>query len=121
MTSSSNSNNLTVISEFKLPYEEFKPDIARKLAELIQQSYIQFDYANPPSQQHPMLGNWRLKGSYQLIAALGTQTVPFGFVASEINSQNVFVVFRGTRKFIEWFKDVNIQLVSYSGFQLDGT
>lgn len=102
-----------MISEFKLPYEGFDPSIARKLAELIQQSYTQFNYANPQSNQQQNLGDWQLNKPYQLITPLGTSTVPFGFVTYEASSKSVFIVFRGTRKFIEWFKDVNIQLVSY--------
>ncbi|NJO52750.1 MAG: lipase family protein [Leptolyngbyaceae cyanobacterium RM2_2_4] len=47
------------------------------------------------------------------LAHFGTQNVPFGFVVSEISSNDVVVVFRGTKRFIEWFKDANIQLVSY--------
>lgn len=92
----------TIISQFKLPYEEFDPAVARKLAGLIQHSYRHI--AGTPLDA--------LNATYN-ISPLGTPTVPFGFVASEIEGENVFIVFRGTIKFIEWFKDVNIQLVSY--------
>ncbi len=102
MTSSPNSNELTVISEFKPSYEGFNPSVARKLAELIQHAYKHI--AGTPLDE--------LKGTYN-ISPLGTPEVPFGFVASEINGKNVYVVFRGTIKFIEWFKNANIQLVTY--------
>lgn len=102
MTSSSNSNEVTVISEFKSSYEEFKPSVARKLAELIQYAYEHI--GGTPLDE--------LEENYKVFP-LGTPTVPFGFVAFEANTKNIFVVFRGTIKFIEWFKDVNIQLVSY--------
>ncbi len=102
MTSSPNSNQLTVISKFKPSYEGFDPSVARKLAELIQHAYKHI--AGIPLTE--------LEHTYK-ISLLGTLEVPFGFVASEINSKNVFVVFRGTIKFIEWFKNTNIQLVTY--------
>ncbi len=112
MTSLLNSNTPTNISSFQQRYVGFDPSLARKLAELIQQSYTQFNHANPLSNQQ-QLGDWTLKSSYTSTTPLGTQEVPFGFVTYEASSKSVFVVFRGTRKFIEWFKDVNIPLVSY--------
>lgn len=87
-------------------YKEFDPSLARKLGGLVQEAYKQFDQRDDPR-------SWQLGETYQLIAPLGTQNIPFGFVASETNSNDIFVVFRGTKQFIEWFKDVNIQLVSY--------
>lgn len=102
MTSSPNSNKLTVISKFKPSYEGFDPSIARKLAELIQHAYKHI--AGTPLNE--------LKETYKIFP-IGTPTVPFGFVAYEANSSSVFVVFRGTIKFIEWFKNTNIQLVTY--------
>lgn len=95
-------SSLTIISPFKLPYEGFDPAVARTLAELIQYAY----------KHIAGMSLDELKGTYKIFP-LGTLTVPFGFVASEISGKNVFVVFRGTIKFIEWFKDANIQLVSY--------
>jgi hypothetical protein len=55
--------------------------------------------------------------SYELLGSLAHRKIPFGFVVSEPDSKDIAVVFRGTKLFIEWFKDVNIQLVSYK----DGT
>lgn len=95
-------SSLTVISEFKLPYEGFDPAMAKTLAELIQHAYRHIGGTPLDS----------LQGTYK-VSPLGTAKVPFGFVASEINGNNVFIVFRGTIKFIEWFKDANIQLVTY--------
>jgi hypothetical protein len=102
MTSSPNSNELTVISEFKPSYKGFDPSVARKLAELIQHAYKHIAGTSLDE----------LKETYEIFP-LGTPEVPFGFVASEISSENVFIVFRGTIKFIEWFKNINIQLVTY--------
>jgi hypothetical protein len=89
------------ISKFALLYEGFDPALARKLAELIQQAYRQFHL-----KQAPQLDGYQ-------VTPLGTEKIPFGFVAYETSSNNIFVIFRGTMKFIEWFKDANIQLVSY--------
>lgn len=87
-------------------YKDFDPSLARKLAGLTQQAYKQF-------HQRDNLGGWQIGEAYQLITSLGTQKVPFGFIASEANTSDIFVVFRGTIRFIEWFKDANVQLVSY--------
>lgn len=95
-------NQPTVISKFNLSYEGFDPSLARTLAELIQYSYKQI--AGLPIDE--------LNDIYTIVP-LGTLAVPFGFVAHKADNNSVFVVFRGTIKFIEWFKDVNIQLVSY--------
>lgn len=92
-----------MVSLFASIYEKFDPSQAKKLAGLIQQAYDQFDQTE----------TWKLSEPYKLLGSLGTQNVPFGFVVSETDSNDVVVVFRGTKKFIEWFKDVNIQLVSY--------
>ncbi|MDZ8064365.1 MAG: lipase family protein [Nostoc sp. DedQUE08] len=93
------------MTSFASLYEKFDASQARKLAGFIQQAYDQFDLRGT--------GIWKLEGSYELVGQLGTEEVPFGFVVSETDSNNVVVVFRGTKRFIEWFKDVNIQLVSY--------
>lgn len=94
------------VSSFGDRYKEFDPSLARKLAELIQQTYEQFN-------QREDLQNFKLEKVYQLTTSLAQKEVPFGFVASETSSNDIFIVFRGTRLFVEWFKDINIQLVSY--------
>jgi hypothetical protein len=93
------------MTSFASRYEKFYASQAWKLAGLIQQAYDQFDYR--------AAGTWKLSQNYELLGLLGTEEVPFGFVAAEPNSKNVAIIFRGTKRFIEWFKDANIQLVSY--------
>lgn len=94
------------VSSFGDRYKGFDPSLARKLAGLIQQAHEQFN-------QREDLQNFKLEEVYQLTTSLAQKEVPFGFVASEASSNDIFVVFRGTRLFLEWFKDANIQLVSY--------
>jgi len=93
------------MTSFASLYEKFDASQAWKLAGLIQQAYNQFD--------DRAAGTWKLSKDYEFLGFLGTKEVPFGFVAAEQNSKNVAVIFRGTKQFIEWFKDANIQLVSY--------
>jgi hypothetical protein len=93
------------MASFASLYEKFDASQARKLAGLIQQAYNQFDEREE--------NTWKLSEPYELLGSLGTQEIPFGFVVSEPSSKNVVVVFRGTKRFIEWFKDANVQLVSY--------
>ncbi|WP_373545427.1 hypothetical protein [Chamaesiphon sp.] len=107
-------------------YDKFDSKIASQLAELIQQSYLQFDIAELeqlfrdgiPISKRPTATSirpWKIEGNYEAIATLGTSKTPFGFVTKDGN--NIYIVFRGTKKIAEWFKDANIQLVSYA----DGT
>lgn len=107
-------------------YRGFEPSTAKQLAELIQQSYLQFDIAQLQQlftdgkiiPEHPTatgIRAWEITGDYEKITKLGSSTTPFGFVTKDGN--NIYIVFRGTKKIVEWFKDANIQLISYR----DGT
>jgi Lipase (class 3) len=98
-----------IVSTFDSNYQGFDPELARKLAELTQQAYNQFDDRNDPKREK----RFQLGKSYELMGELYDNQDPFGFVACEASSQSIFVVFRGTKKLIEWFKDVNIPLVNY--------
>jgi predicted lipase len=105
-------------------YKGFDRSTAKKLAELIQQSYLQFEIAQLKQlfedrrtiPEHPTatgVQTWKITENYELITELGTSKTPFGFVATD-RENNIYVVFRGTKKIVEWFKDANIQLVSYA-------
>ncbi|MGG6240097.1 lipase family protein [Nodosilinea sp. AN01ver1] len=100
------STGRVIVSQLNAYPSGFDPSMARKLAGLTQQAYDQFDL-----RIHPQ--TWRLEAPYQLDTEFAEKDVPFGFVASEANSNNVYVIFRGTKRFVEWFKDANVQLVSY--------
>ncbi|MEH1946362.1 MAG: lipase family protein [Nostoc sp.] len=127
MTSLPDANNQierTDIAFFDSNYKEFDSLIAQELAALIQKVYEQFDEINKPilSEQFDEINKPKLGGDYHLISELKENGLPFGFVASKNSSNDVFVVFRGTKTFAEWFKDVNIPLVSYSdGRNLQGS
>ncbi len=98
-------------------YSNFDSAQAGKLAELIQHAYTQYDrFDKNKDIVKPLV---KLGQDFQLKSELYENKIPFGFVASEPNSNDVFVVFRGTRRFIEWFKDVNIPLVSYSAGKVE--
>ncbi|MCY7323046.1 MAG: lipase family protein [Phormidesmis sp. CAN_BIN36] len=100
------STDRVIVSQLNTYPSGFDPSLARKLAGLTQQAYDQFDL-----RTHPQ--TWRLEDPYQLDTEFAEKDVPFGFVASEADSDNVYVIFRGTKRFVEWFKDANVQLVSY--------
>ena len=87
----------------------FDAEMARKLAELTQYAYSQFDLFE--LKNNSQLFN--LKEPFLLHTEFAENGVPFGYVASEASTGNIYVIFRGTRRFLEWFKDVNIQLVSF--------
>jgi len=110
MSSSSDSSQSTdrvIVSQVKTYPEGFDPSMARKLAGLTQQAYNQFNLFQLKDS------SFNLENPYQLDTKLAEKDVPFGFVASEADHDNVYVIFRGTRRFVEWFKDANIQLVSF--------
>ncbi|HLO51442.1 MAG TPA: lipase family protein [Kamptonema sp.] len=97
-----------IISQLNTYPSGFDPSMARNLAELTLLAYKQFDLfeLNNNSQA------FKLEKLYQLDTEFAEKGVPFGYVASEVDSDNVYVIFRGTRRFVEWFKDANVQLVS---------
>lgn len=91
-------------------YQELESKIALEMAQLVKQAYQQFDaYKSNPAKK------WKPQ-NYDLKAEFKSDGDPFGFVATQIaenGKTNIFVVFRGTRRLAEWFKDGNIPLVSY--------
>ncbi|MBD2093782.1 lipase family protein [Trichocoleus sp. FACHB-591] len=117
MPSSSHPNmteDRVIVSQVNTYPEGFDPSMARTLAGLIQQAYQQFDLFEQKnnSQSRSDLQIFNLEKPYQLHTELAERDIPFGFVASDASSENIYVIFRGTRRFVEWFKDANIQLVS---------
>lgn len=112
------SKDLVIVSKLDKYPEGFDPFMARKLAKLTQQAYKQFDVfevnqQSKKDQPHLPL-TFQLEETYQLDTEFAEKDIPFGFVASEAGSGNVYVIFRGTKRFVEWFKDANVQLVSYT-------
>jgi predicted lipase len=113
MSSSSAQSQLTdrvIVSQLDTYPEGFDPSMARRLASLTQQAYEQFNLFELKDKDNSQTFN--LEKPYQLDTELAEKDIPFGYVASEAGSDNVYVIFRGTRRFVEWFKDANIQLVS---------
>jgi triacylglycerol lipase len=111
MSFSSDQSQLTdrvIVSQLDTYPEGFDPSMARRLAWLTQQAYEQFNLFELKDNSQ----TFNLEKPYQLDTEFAEKDVPFGYVASEAGSDNVYVIFRGTRRFVEWFKDANIQLVS---------
>lgn len=104
------SDDRVIVSRLSTYPEGFDPSMARKLAHLTQQAYSQFDLFE--RKEKPQA--FRLKKPYKLDIEFAEKDVPFGFVASDLDGENVYIIFRGTKRFIEWFKDANVQLVSYA-------
>jgi hypothetical protein len=44
---------------------------------------------------------------------LEVETVPFGFIAQQSETNNIFIVFRGTRESSEWLDDVQFKQVTF--------
>ncbi|MBW4574892.1 MAG: lipase family protein [Aphanothece sp. CMT-3BRIN-NPC111] len=103
------STDRVIVSRLDTYPEGFDFSMARRLAGLTQQAYEQFNLF----QLKEKLCKFKLEKPYQLDTELAEKDVPFGFVASEAGSDNVYVIFRGTKRIVEWFKDANVQLVSY--------
>jgi triacylglycerol lipase len=114
MTASPASNPLIQqadIAPFDSNYEEFDSSMAQELIGLIQKAYQQFEKRVTPQLSNAYELKKELDGDKLIF---GKDDPPFGFVAYKADSKNVFVVFRGTKTFAEWFKDALIPLVSYS-------
>lgn len=101
------------ISTFNPNYEGFNSKKARQLAELVQKSYDQFDDS---VEQTNKFGNWTESCGYKifpLLEQLEQGKTPFGFIAHDEQNSEILVVFRGTKTFMEWFKDADTRLVPY--------
>ena len=82
---------------------QFDQNIARESAFLVSMAYDQ--YQNPA---------WNLGTGYQLLGTLETPAERFGFVAQNVVTKNVFVVFRGTATPLDWMADLSFPQVNYS-------
>ena len=91
----------------------FDKAIALEAAALVNQAYDQFE-------QFLKGAPWKLSGSYDTLGLLSAKpggvlprTEPFGFVARNQNSGNVFVTFRGTKSLEDWLSDFTFPLVAH--------
>jgi triacylglycerol lipase len=91
-------------------YKEFDTSMAHILAELIQQAYNQFDDRVCGTRKFQ---DFILQSENIIVPLIEDRRKPFGFVTFNQNSNNVFIVFRGTRALIEGFEDANLKLVFY--------
>lgn len=91
----------------------FDRAIALEAAALVNQAYDQFD--------HFQLGQpWNLAGNYDTLGLLSAKPgglfprlEPFGFVARNQASRNVFVTFRGTEGLGDWISDFTFPQVRH--------
>jgi triacylglycerol lipase len=82
---------------------QFDQDIAQESALLVTMAYDQ--------SQNPA---WNLGTGYQVLGTLETPQERFGFVAQNVVTKNVFVVFRGTATPLDWMADLSFPQVNYS-------
>jgi len=75
---------------------DFNQAIAREAASLVKLAYDQFKNTT-----------WNLGTGYQELGSLSADKERFGFVALNLASQNVFVVFRGTETPMDWMADLS--------------
>ena len=85
-----------------LPFE-FNQLIAQETAFLVKLAYEQFRNAT-----------WNLGTGYQVLGSLIAQQERFGFVALNLTTQNVFVVFRGTLTPMDWLADLSFPQVPHA-------
>lgn len=91
----------------------FDKGIALEAAGLVNQAYDQYE--------HFLLGQpWSLAGNYDTLGLLSAKpegplprTEPFGFVARNKTSGNVFVTFRGTKSLEDWLSDLTFPQVAH--------
>jgi triacylglycerol lipase len=91
----------------------FDKAVALECAALVNQAYDQYEQflKNAP---------WKLSGSYDTLGLLFAKPgilfahkEPFGFVARNQTSGNVFVTFRGTKSLEDWLSDFTFPLVAH--------
>ncbi len=80
----------------------FDQVIAQESAFLVQLAYDQFKNST-----------WDLGTGYQELGSLIADGERFGFVALNLTTQNVFVVFRGTQTLIDWMANVSFPQVKH--------
>lgn len=91
----------------------FDKTIALEASALVMQAYDQYDHF---VKQVP----WSLQGNYDTLGLLKatpegvlTHTEPFGFVARNQASKNVFIAFRGTQSLDDWLSDLTFPQVAH--------
>ncbi len=82
---------------------EFDQLIAQEAASLVKLAYDQFRNAT-----------WDLGTNYQELGSLFAQQERFGFVALNLTTQNVFVVFRGTQTPMDWLANLSFPQVPHA-------
>jgi triacylglycerol lipase len=93
------------------PPPEFDIDIARECASLVQQAYTM--YANWKAKQP-----WVLSDAYTNLATLTAipeglfpPNTPYGFVAKNNLTGNIFIAFRGTENWDDWISDFTVDQI----------
>lgn len=81
----------------------FSQSIAKEAAFLVQLAYQQFRNST-----------WDLGSGYQELGSLHAQGERFGFVALNLTSKNVFVVFRGTQTPLDWIANFSFRQVPHA-------
>src|SRR2546423_4996638 len=82
---------------------QFNQLIAQEAAFLVKLAYEQFRNAA-----------WNLGTGYQELGSLIAQNERFGFVALNLTTQNVFVVFRGTQTPTDWLANLSFPQVPHA-------
>lgn len=82
---------------------DFNQPITREAAFLVKLAYDQFKNAT-----------WNLGTGYQELGSLIADGERFGFVARNLTTQNVFVVFRGTETLMDWLANLSFHQVPHA-------
>ena len=82
---------------------EFNQRIAQEAAFLVKLAYEQFRNAT-----------WNLGTGYQELGSLIAEQERFGFVALNLTTQDVFVVFRGTQTPMDWMANLSFPQVPHA-------
>ncbi|HLH44395.1 MAG TPA: lipase family protein [Bryobacteraceae bacterium] len=80
---------------------------ALEAAELVAQAYAQFDAFKKSMK-------WSLPAAYRNLATFSAKAEPFGFVAQNSASRNVFVTFRGTETLEDWLSNITIRHTNHA-------
>ena len=110
----SSMNSIIVATPIVLP-NKFKLDIAIDLMQLCIYTYDQYQNQNDDTWTIPK--PYLIKKTFYVYETQNdniSKKVPFGFIATNYNNNDIYVCFRGTRGMPEWEKDAKVSLTQCS-------
>jgi len=112
--------NLLQLANSQFEFHENKQDwLPEDTRKLIGSTSFDFDPIKPTNTSSPveydlLASFWFTEVNFQVaINFHKVETVPFGFIAKQPKTNDIFIVFRGTRESAEWLDDFQFKQVNF--------